>query len=317
MERDEYKILKEKFKDRLKANNFKALLICASVLGSWVFLIYLSLTFDGAIWFLSQFLLAIVILQSFVLVHDLGHNNYFSSKPLNAFFGHLMSLPIMLPFYPWRAIHQGHHVWTGWKDRDPTQDQTKPKEHSEARKCILNFCWKFWVPLLTLAFSFGNFWNIKKIITMFPKSKLKNISSIIFLIIFYVSLISILGVDSFFRFWGLSYFIFLMLSDPLLISQHSSIPQQLSHGEEVKMIPLHGQDTFTRALIFPSFIRKYILMGFNQHILHHLFPTVPGYHLCEAEVIFPNSENWYDWLKRAKKTKGYDLILSSENNIKK
>lgn len=315
MEQAEYQRLVDQYKG-FRSNNVKALLITACLTAAGTALIALSASTSGLPWFFSQLALGVVILQWFFVLHDLGHDHFFSETSANVITGHLASLFCILPFFPWKYIHRTHHLWTGWKDKDPTMTIIIPRSVPEWKKSVVNFCWKYWIPLFTLSFSFANFWNIKKLNRMFPQYRLKNSFSILFPSLFHLCFIFFYGWSSYFHAYGLGLLVFLILCDPLLLSQHSSIPQNHSQGEKVNQFPFREQDHYTRSLVFPHWASKYIFLGFNNHIVHHLFPTMPGYYLSDVKVHSPNDEHWLDWLKKAKATKGFDLLLSEERNLK-
>jgi len=316
MTSEEYKELIQKYK-KLKTNNIKASFIILSLLSTTFFSLYLSLSENNTIWFIGQILFGINVIQWFSTLHDLGHNHYFTNKRVNSVVGHVASFICILPYYPWKFIHREHHVWTGWKDLDPTMTIVAPRELSSGKMKFVNFCWKFWIPIMTLSFSFDNFWNVKKLNKMYPSKKFqwRNTFSILFLLLSYATLLYFIPWSVFIKAWGLGYLIFLLLSDPLLISQHSGVDQMVSTpGEKPEKVHFRNQDEYTRALVFPNWITKFILIGFNKHILHHYFPTVPGYQLMKMNVEFKNTEDWFQWLKKAKSTEAISLLFK---NIKK
>lgn len=303
----------EKYRSLLKANNAKAWTVTLSVLLLTCLGISLSLHENVGIWFLGQVILGVTILQWFFLVHDYGHGNYFSSQKLNDFWGHVASFFCILPFYPWRFIHRGHHYWTGWKDKDPTMTVIIPRDLPPGKRAFINICWKLWIPIFSVSFSLSNFWNIKKLKALYPEHREKFLFSILFLLGTYLLLIVI--YDNFFKVWGLAYLLFLVISDPLLLSQHSSVPQLHTRGKKVKPISFKEQDVYTRSLLFPTFVTKYILLSFNNHIVHHIYPTMPGYNLYKVDERFENEEPWYDWLRKAKQTSAVELLFSEERNV--
>lgn len=317
MENERLQTLKSDYTHLLKAENKKAWTILLSVLLASIVGVYLSTLGNIFIWLLGQLILGVSILQWFFLVHDLGHNNYFSSKKLNTFWGHVASVFCVLPFFPWRYIHRGHHYWTGWKDKDPTMAVIVPRDLSPGRKSVINFCWKFWIPIFSVSFSLSNFWNLKKLNQLFPEKMRENLISILLLPLFYAVVVGWLGWSLFFKLWGIAYFLFLFLSDPLLLSQHSSVPQKYAGDQKVSPIPFKDQDEFTRSLLFPDWVTKYVLLSFNNHIVHHIFPTMPGYNLYKVRESFPNEARWDDWLWEAKKTPAVELLFSEKRNIVK
>jgi fatty acid desaturase len=300
-----------------ESDNLVASFVVISVLFSTLFFIAASAFAHGFFWFLAQVILGLNILQWFFLLHDLGHDHYFKFKFLNIFFGFVSSVFVILPFYPWRYIHRTHHFWTGYKDKDPTQSLLTQKEIPINRSKIINFCWKFWIPICTLSFSFSNFWNLEKLNKMFPDKKFKNYFSIFLPVVIHLTLLIFLGPFQFLKMWGLAYFIFLFICDPLLLSQHTGKKQMIALDEKVSMINFKDQDEYTRSLVFPKFIEKIILLGFNKHTLHHLIPTLPGYHLVDMDYVPEDAENWLTWLSMVKKTNGTELLYSENLNIKK
>jgi omega-6 fatty acid desaturase (delta-12 desaturase) len=315
MENERLQTLKSDYSYLLKADDQKAWMIVLSVLTISGLGIRLSLQEEKGLWLLGQIILGVSILQWFFLVHDLGHNNYFRSKKWNTFWGHVASIFCILPFFPWRYIHRGHHYWTGWKDKDPTMAVIVPRDLTPGRKTIINFCWKLWIPIFSVSFSLSNFWNVKKLKALYPDKFKENLFSIILLPVVYGLLIGFLGGAEFLQVWGLAYFLFLFLSDPLLLSQHSSVPQKFAGEKKVSPIPFKDQDEFTRSLTFPSFVTKYVLLSFNNHIVHHIFPTMPGYNLYKVEESFPNETPWNDWLWEAKRTPAVELLFSEKRNL--
>lgn len=313
MENDRLEEFNDKYKALLKADNLKAWSVTLSVLARSFFGGYLSLHENRWVWLIGQVVLATSILQWFFLVHDYGHGNYFSNSKLNEFWGHVASFFCILPFYPWRYIHRGHHYWTGWKDKDPTMTVIIPRDLEQGKKNFINFCWSYWIPIFSVSFSLSNFWNMKKLRELYPGKEAKFLFSILFLIGAYLFLL--VTFPQFFKVWGLAYFLFLFISDPLLLSQHSSVPQKHTRGEKVRPVAFKEQDVYTRSLIFPSFVTKYLLLSFNNHIVHHIYPTMPGYNLYKVNERFDNEVDWKEWLTQAKKTPAVELLFSEERNI--
>ena len=315
MTENEYQLLIEEA-NRKKSDDLVASFMVAMTLTSTLFFLMISSFSHGIVWFVAQLFLGINILQWFFLLHDLGHDKYFSNKKTNIFWGHIASLFVILPFYPWKYIHRTHHLWTGFRDKDPTSHLLTMKDIPEKREKIINFCWKYWIPICTLSFSFDNFWNWNKLQQMYPDKKNKNLFSILFPLFVHLYLIIDLGPVPYLKFYGIAYLVFLILCDPLLLSQHSAKKQMIAGNNKVSMIHFKDQEEFTRSLVFPKYIEMFIMLGFNRHVLHHLIPTLPGYHLVEMNYQDPNAENWLDWLKSAKKMKGVELLYSEELNYK-
>ena len=61
------------------------------------------------------------------------------------------------------------------------------------------------------------------------------------------------------------------------------MPQNVSHGAAVRPFPAIEQEPFTRSLRLPR-VASALLLHFDAHELHHMYPFVPGYHLRRIRV---------------------------------
>lgn len=276
--------------------------------------IYLSFSENAWLWLLGQFLYGVVVFQWFVLLHDFGHNYFFKAKWLNWAFGYISSMICLIPFAPWKWIHSLHHTWTGWHDLDPTQESTLPKQNRPLQAAIANFVWVTWIPVLTLAFSFKNFWNLPRLFRLFkePNKRIHFIISVTLPLLAFG--LQIYFIPGFLVAWALGYYFFLFISDPLLISQHVHMPQQISDGKNVNPFTVKEQDQFTRSLMFPVWVSKYMLLSFDKHTLHHVLPRLACYHLADVDHRFTASIHWFEWLVRAKKTPAAKLLFSNNKD---
>lgn len=278
-----------------------------------IFLTVLSmgLSYSGffALLVIGQILLGISILQWFVLLHDFGHNHFFKSDLVNSFWGYIASLFCLVPFSPWKSIHAKHHTWTGWQDKDPTMEATLQIRQKKKIWPITRLAWKLWIPAITLTFSFKNFWNILKLFRLFHETQLRvnfifSISLLLSFIFFIIPLIPMFWIT-----WLPGFTLFLVISDPLLLSQHTHVPQNFADGKDVRPIPVYEQDSFTRELVFPTWISNYILLNFDKHISHHIWPNIPCYHLHKVVFEKNNLVSGADWLLKVKKLPGDELLF--------
>lgn len=294
----------------LKSHRGWALLTLGRVILFTLAAVFFSYSENPWIWFGGQILYGLAVLQWFVLMHDFGHNYFFKSKNANWIWGHVASFFCLAPFTPWKYIHGKHHTWTGWHDLDPTMESTLPALATPLQRKAANLIWKSWLPLLSLAFSFKNFWNYPRLARYWPQRSAR--WEFIFSISFIVAVLAlqILFVPHFWKVWALGYFIFLVISDPLLISQHSHIPQRIAGPREVRPFPVYEQEVYTRSLLFPAWVSKYLLLNFDAHIAHHIFPTVACYHLHRIHYRTGHEYPWWDWLKKAKSVPAEVLLFS-------
>lgn len=299
------------------ANLYRESSIYAWLIISWQVLftvcaIVLALSHILMLKIAGEVLLSVCILQWFILEHDLGHSAFFKHSWLNNAFGHVASLFSLIPFYPWKNIHHSHHVWTGWKDLDPTQPQKKLSELSPALIACINFCWKLWIPVFALSFSTSIFWNIKRLRKLHPQKKkiAQHLFSILFIIIVFVAMFFFFG-HFMLTCWLPAFLIYLFVTDPLLLSQHTHLDYPESEGNDVRPVKYSLQPAYTRSVIYPNWISTYVLYHFDKHGLHHQYPGIPLYKLSQMKPPEEHTIYWLTWLSIAKRMPAHILIFKS------
>ena len=68
-----------------------------------------------------------------------------------------------------------------------------------------------------------------------------------------------------------------------------------------------------RELIFPTWFSRWILLNLDAHELHHMYASVPGYHLHRLRQPTPNAIPWWLWLWRAKQIRGEILLFHNRD----
>jgi omega-6 fatty acid desaturase (delta-12 desaturase) len=263
------------------------------------------------LYYVGQILLSIFFFQCFILLHETGHYSYFKSKLLNRVFGNIFAMLSFIPFTSWVAIHNLHHKWTGYRDKDPTTEGTVAPKFGGPLKFLVNFCWFFYLPLFTVGYRIGNYWNGKKLKKYLPERKLPAVHlNIIIQITIYAVLFYFFGN------WMLAYlfpayFLSLMISDLFILSQHSHIEIPLSQEVAVKPIRFSEQVQYTRSLALFKNIGSLVYFNFNLHELHHAYPILPAYYLHKTNLEMPNTVNFMDYLKDSKQMTGIDFIFST------
>lgn len=291
----------------------KSILLLIWQISFTAFSIYLSLSNIWYFWFCGQLFFALNMLQWFFVLHDLAHQSLFRNSTVNAILGHIASIFCILPYYPWLHIHNAHHKWTGWKEFDPTIPDINVDQLTTFQKALIDFCWKYWIPIFAVNYTTQTFFNVKKLMKLFPKTekKVKNIFSIIWIIVVFIGLISIMGPFIFVKLLGLSFLIYIFISDPLLISQHTHLDYNEMEEQDIKPIKYMDQPNYTRSVKYPDFVERFLFYNFSKHGLHHQFPWVPVYHLSKLPEPKENTIIWIKWLAIAKAMPGHILIFKS------
>jgi len=263
------------------------------------------------LWLVGQMLLGIFFFQCFILLHETGHYSFFKSRVLNKIFGHIFGILSFIPFKSWVAIHNLHHRWTGWRDKDPTTEGTVSSEFGKLTSALVNVSWRIGFPLFTIGYRLGNYWNRKKLTKYLPEAKLQGVfkNQIVLLALYAVAFV-------FFGKWilmnlALAYFFSLMISDIIILSQHSHIDIPVSGGEDVQPVRYVEQIPYSRSLGFNAVFARVMLLNFNLHELHHAQPGLPAYHLDKVAVETPNTRGFKKYFLAAKKMKGVDFVFKT------
>jgi len=269
----------------------------------------LSMRAELWLWLMGQVILAVALVQWFAILHECGHETLFRSRRVHGVIGQVAGFFSLIPFYNWKRVHGRHHKWTGWQDVDPTTATLVPRELSRAERMLVNVCWRFWIPLFSVLYRINNFWNWPRLRSLFEKSEDRRrlAASSIGLVVVYVAIVVLVGPAALLRLIGLGVLLSLVAEDLLLLSQHTHIPQQLSHGEPVRPFPTIEQEVFTRSLVFPRWLSA-LLLHIDAHELHHMYPFVPGYRLGGIAYETENEIGVWTWVRRARAMPG-ELFL--------
>ena len=173
----------------------------------------------------------------------------------------------------------------------------------------MNACWRLWIPIFSVVYRLQNFWHLRRILRMFPRGSdryaIRRDTALAVAI--YVILLILVGPSMLLRGVGLALLLSLIAEDLLLLSQHTHIPQHISQGEAVRPYPAIEQAPFTRSLRLPRWTSTLVL-NFDAHELHHMYPFVPGYYLDRIPYEPPNEIGWWQWVTHAKRVPA-DVLL--------
>lgn len=300
MKHTEYQQLSQlagKLRPSLRASLFELAVQCL-VLGLGFWLSSLSLPF----WLAGQVLLGISFWRSFAILHACGHHAFSSEKRLDDLIGLSQSLFCFIPYYSWKDIHFDHHRWTGWLDRDPTMKNLERKPSAMTLK-VLNFCWKFWIPVISIHYILTVFFTKNES----HRNPLKVFLSMLLVVSAHATAIALLGSE-YARYFALSTFLYLNLGDVSLLTQHVHLPMDHSGGNLVEPKKLWEQDAYSHTVEVPEWMGRWIFSGFNYHSLHHLFPTLPYYLTEFVPFRGAHTHEGLAWLRKAKAMRASDLI---------
>ncbi len=229
---------------------------------------------------LSQALFAVSFFQGFGLLHECGHGNASSRSAVNVVVGHLASLLCFLPFFPWKYIHQEHHVWTGHLTRDPTMDAVRRWRESRRVPALVRLAWRSWIPLAAVV-QHVVFWAYPlKLVRSGRADRRQTVRcafSVLFLTGGYIGLhVAWPGLFRFANF-GLALLVYLVAVEMV------NLPHHLGTPTTEERLPPWEQWRASRSCLYPRGVSEFLVLNFNFHVEHHLFPSLPWFRLRQAQ----------------------------------
>jgi omega-6 fatty acid desaturase (delta-12 desaturase) len=260
-------------------------------------------------WLAGQILLALMLVQWFVILHECGHDTLFRTRRYHLLAGRLAAFFSLIPYHAWTRVHGRHHKWTGWQDLDPTTASLVPRPLGRGERALVNTCWRLWIPLFSVLYRVNNYWHLPRLLRLFPRPQDRRAITwdLLALLAIYSGILVIVGPALCLRIFGVALLLSLGIEDLLLLSQHTHIPQHVSGGEAVRPFPALEQELFTRSLRLPPLASAFVL-HFDAHELHHMYPFVPGYYLHRIAYVPDNEIGWWQWICGAKQMRG-DVLL--------
>ncbi len=284
--------------------------LCALLTGSGI---ALAATTAWTLWAVGQALLTVALVQWFIILHECGHDILFRRRGLHVPVGHVAGFFALIPFESWKRVHGQHHRWTGWQDLDPTTAALVPRPLGRMESWAANVAWRWSLPLFSVLYRSTNYWHLPRLWRLFARRAVRRRLTVnaLILLALYGGLVALVGPGALARMVGLAIVLSLAIQDPLLLSQHTHMPLDLSLGRPVSPYPTIAQEVFTRSLRFPDWVSRMVLLGFDAHELHHMYPFVPGYDLRRIPYGTHNDMPWWAWLRAAKRVPGTVFLFQN------
>ncbi len=268
--------------------------------------------------FVSAPIVAIFMFRNFSMMHEAVHGaSCRLPRGFNHAIGILCGAFCLLPFDPWKKIHLDHHFWSSNIHKDPSMSLiTKYPKWPAALRKSCNFLWKMWFPVLSIL-QYGVFWYHSL------GHLYKNRKNFLFVTSLMVPL-SIWGGTLFlcspqFIFMSLlpGVLLYLLMVEIVNFPHHLSLPK-LQNDEKHK---IWDQHLTARSCVYPKWLSKYIVLNFNFHIEHHLFPKAPWYRLEKIHFMSQkslgssyNSDPQFEWILKNRK-KDIETVLRKGSHL--
>nr|AAA86690.1 delta-15 lineoyl desaturase [Limnanthes douglasii] len=225
----------------------------------------------------------------FVLGHDCGHGSFSNNHKLNSVVGHLLHSSILVPYHGWRIRHRTHHQNHGHVENDESWHPMSEKLFRSLDKIALTFRFKAPFPMLAYPFYLwerspgktGSHYHPDSDLFV-PSEKKDVITSTICwttMVGLLIGLSFVMGPIQILKLYVVPYWIFVMWLDFVTYLDH--------HGHEDKLPWYRGEEWSYLRGGLTTLDRDYGLINnihhdIGTHVIHHLFPQIPHYHLVEA-----------------------------------
>lgn len=223
---------------------------------------------------LGQLLFAAATFRAFALFHDCVHGTFASKNWINVVAGHLLGGLCFLPFFAWRSDHRQHHLWTGNLEKDPVLRAVRSWRSSGRVPVIVRLGWVLWIPLASLV-QHAVFWTYPLRTT--GRDRLRALISVGAVALVWLAL-HFCGITV--TEWWPGVVIYLLLTEVVNIPHHMMMPSTDGRA------PAWEQYRFTRSVIYDRWM-SWVVLDFNLHAEHHMFPDLPWYRLqCARRFLY-------------------------------
>ncbi|NP_001311727.1 omega-3 fatty acid desaturase, endoplasmic reticulum [Nicotiana tabacum] len=225
----------------------------------------------------------------FVLGHDCGHGSFSDSQLLNNVVGHILHSAILVPYHGWRISHKTHHQNHGNVETDESWVPMPEKLYNKVGYSTKFLRYKIPFPLLAYPMYLmkrspgksGSHFNPYSDLFQPHERKYVVTSTLCWTVMaaLLLYLCTAFGSLQMFKIYGAPYLIFVMWLDFVTYLHH--------HGYEKKLPWYRGKEWSYLRGGLTTVDRDYGLFNnihhdIGTHVIHHLFPQIPHYHLREA-----------------------------------
>ncbi|KAE8674863.1 Omega-3 fatty acid desaturase [Hibiscus syriacus] len=235
----------------------------------------------------------------FVLGHDCGHGSFSDDPILNNVVGHILHSAILVPYHGWRISHKTHHQNHGNVEKDESWVPMPEKVYKDLS--IRTKLLRFSIPFPLFAYPMylwyrspgktGSHFNPYSSLFS-PQDRKQILTSTacwIAMVGFLVYLSFEFGSAMTFKLYGVPYLIFVVWLDLVTYLHH--------HGYERKLPWYRGKEWSYLRGGLTTVDRDYgvfnkIQHDIGTHVIHHLFPQIPHYHLVEAVDESSETGDW-------------------------
>lgn len=254
---------------------------------------------------------AILMTRNVSFMHEAVHGTAHPHSKLNYFAGLLAGSICFLPFFLWKQIHLEHHFWAGNFNKDPALEIIKRyPRFSKAQKAFLEIIWKTRIPVT----SFGQyivFWAHSAVkLKKSAKDPMIWLNLLMPIVFWGVIALNMNGIQ--FLSLAAGIVMHLMIFEFLNFPHHVGL--YLEDSPTAKL-PVWQQYLVTRTSLYQGWFERFLVLNFNYHAEHHVFPDLPWQQLPKAHALMQASTArtettvvHHEWLTE-KRQKGFGEFL--------
>lgn len=227
----------------------------------------------------------------FVIGHDCGHRSFAQRKWVNDLVGHVMFLPLLYPFHPWRIQHNHHHKHTNKLEEDnawtPFEVDLYKKSPAPLKWFYRGLRGRFWwigsiAHWAVLHFNWNRFKGKEQ-----EQARFSALLVIGTAILGLPVLLGTVGVWGVVKFWLMPWLVYHFWMSTFTIVHHTA-----------PHIPFRSRDRWQEAKSqlfgsvhcdYPKWV-EVLCHDINVHIPHHVSSAIPSYNLRQAHQIL--KEKW-------------------------
>lgn len=259
---------------------------------------------EGFLAYAAALPIAALMIRNVSLMHEAVHGLAHPNSKINYLLGLISGSLCLLPFHLWKKIHLEHHFWAGNFNRDPALEIMKRYPHISAlQKAVLSFSWKTRLPL-TAFFQYVVFWGHSAVGLMKNSKDGLLWLNMIFPVGIWAVLMTLMQVHQL-AVLAAGTAVYLMLFEYINLPHHVGLYLEDSQSARV---PVWQQYEVTRSERYFGALEKLLVLNFNYHAEHHVFPDLPWHELPKAHLLIQSSEAAAqttvvrgDWLRQKRK----------------
>ncbi|WP_170759560.1 fatty acid desaturase [Ruegeria lacuscaerulensis] len=200
----------------------------------------------------------------FTLSHECTHKTPFRTAWLNDAVGHLVAIPIALPFVWFRYFHLAHHKWTNHPEKDPELGG-KPRPDNWRSLLIYLSGFPYWKSMAIVLIQ-NTFGRIDAPYLPARQHRAMRIEARALLFLYALAALSLLYSPNLFWLWLLPVLVGQPFLRLYLLAEHGLCPPVANMLE-------NSRTTFTNQIV------RFLAWNMPYHAEHHAFPNVPFHQL--------------------------------------